>query len=139
MRVTAGFLSVLCMGVLSQALAADPTPPAASQTPTAPSATAPAAQPGAAKPAADSTAAASAATPDAGKAELTAADHELMSQGYKLEMRHGEKYFCRRETIMGSHFEQKSCNTATSIESRQAAAQETVRKIQLSNTPRINN
>jgi hypothetical protein len=137
MRVTAGFLFIVCTGGVFQALAADPTPPAASPTQTAP--VAPAAEPSAAKSASASATTATAATPDAGKAELTAADHQLMSQGYKLEMRHGEKYFCRRETIMGSHFEQKTCNTATSMESQQAAAQEMTRKIQISNTPRINN
>jgi hypothetical protein len=124
---------------LSQALAADPTPPAASATQTAPAAPSTALQPSAAKLASDSTPAATAgAKPDAGKPELTAADHELMSQGYKLEMRHGEKYFCRRETIMGSHFEQKTCNTPTSIQSQQAAAQELTRRIQVY-SPKINN
>jgi hypothetical protein len=147
MRVVAGLFSVLCLGVLSQALATEPKPasassppaPAAAEPQTATAAPASAEQPSAAKSASDSTPAATAAAkPDAGKTELTAADHELMSQGYKLEMRHGEKYFCRRETIMGSHFEQKTCNTAASIEAQTASSQELVRRMQVY-SPKVNN
>jgi hypothetical protein len=130
-------------------LAAEPKPasassppapaPAAAEPQTATATPASAEQPSAAKSASDSTPAATAAAkPDAGKTELTAADHELMSQGYKLEMRHGEKYFCRRETIMGSHFEQKTCNTAASIEAQMASSQELVRRMQVY-SPKVSN
>ena len=64
------------------------------------------------------------------KPELTALDKEILSRGYKLEMRHGEKYFCRREQQIGSRFETKSCNTAESIEAQRLNGQEAMRTIQ---------
>jgi hypothetical protein len=145
MRAAAGFLTVLCTGVLSQALATEPAPPSPSpsQTPPAPAsqqtATAQSSEHGAATPAGTqnavtpavgSTPAKPAVTPNASEAEAIRKEHELISRGYKVEMRHGEKYFCRRETELGSHFEMKSCNTAESILAKQANSQETVRAMQ---------
>jgi hypothetical protein len=64
------------------------------------------------------------------KPELTPEDKELMARGYKLELRGGEKYFCRREQQIGSRFETKSCNTAESIRAQRLESQEAVRMIQ---------
>lgn len=64
------------------------------------------------------------------KPELTPADKELLSRGYKLEMRHGEKWFCRMEGEIGSRFEHKSCDTAESIEAHRVESQEALRVIQ---------
>jgi hypothetical protein len=60
----------------------------------------------------------------------TAEDKEFLSRGYKLEMRHGEKYFCRREPQIGSRFEIKSCTTADALRAQQESAQEAMRRIQ---------
>src|ERR1700730_12761658 len=98
MRLTAGLLIVVSTGVLSQALAADPTPPSHSASQTAPtpaeqpSETAPAAQQSARAPAVEHSPAApageqhavSAATPKAGSTEVTREDQEILARGYKL-------------------------------------------------------
>jgi hypothetical protein len=129
------------MGVLSQALAAEPPPPApaAASSTEQQSATAAAGEPSAAKPASSSTPSAPAAKPDAGKPEITAQDHELMSRGYKLRMRNGEKWFCRREDEVGSHLQRpEQCSTEASILANEAASQEMVRKMQ-SYSPKVSN
>jgi hypothetical protein len=141
MRVTAGLIAVLCTGVLSQALAADPPAPP----PPAPAAVAPVDQPSATPPAGQQSATTpaaqqNAASPTAGtikpgvtvvgtKPELTPQDKELLSRGYKLEMRHGEKYFCRTETQIDSRFPVRNCDTAQSIEAQRASSQEALRVI----------
>jgi hypothetical protein len=155
MRAAAGLLIILCTGALSLAQAAE-APLAPPQTETAPtaqqSATAPAAEHSTAAPAAASpatgtmspTAAAPApaatapAAADSGKPQLTREEHDLISRGYKLEIRHGDKYFCRRESELGSHFDVKTCNTAESIESHRANSVETVREMQ-ANKPEVSN
>jgi hypothetical protein len=149
MRLTAVFFSVLCAGAWSQVRAAEPQPqspppatvaPAAQQSATTavePRATAPAAAPNAGSPASGSQAA-TAATPPTGKEEPTAGEKELMARGYKLEIRHGQRYFCRRESSLGSHFDVKSCNTPESIETHRANSVETVREMQ-ANKPEISN
>ncbi len=151
MRTAAALLTVLCTGVLSQALAADPqspsSPPApAAATPAEPqsrppgdekSTAAPAAQPVAAA-AASGSAPKPAAAPNGDKPELTPQDKELLARGYKLEMRHGDKYFCRKEQQIGSRFEVKYCNTAESIEAQRENSAEALRRVE-TNRPTINN
>ena len=83
-----------------------------------------------APPAIASTPAKPAVAPSASEAEVIRQEKELISRGYKVEMRHGEKYFCRREPELGSRFEMKSCNTAESIQAKRANSQETVRAMQ---------
>jgi|HubBroStandDraft_5_1064220.scaffolds.fasta_scaffold252008_1 hypothetical protein len=143
MRTAAGLVTVLFAGVMTQAWAADPPSPPQSPAPTA---TAPAEQQSAAPAAAPQTAPAASesgaikppVTVTSSKPEdLTLADKELLSRGYKLEMRHGEKYFCRREQQIGSRFEVKNCDTAESIESHRASGQEALRTIQ-NDRPQIN-
>jgi hypothetical protein len=153
-RVSAGLLTVLCAGVLCQQALGD-EPPAPSQ-PSAPAAATSTAEQGTVPPPAGekSSAAAPAAPQNAApsapastsvkpgltvvgtKPEVTPEDKELMARGYKLEMRHGEKYFCRREQQIGSRFETKSCNTAESIEAQRLNGQEAMRSIQ-SDRPQI--
>jgi hypothetical protein len=153
-RVSAGLLTVLCAGVLCQQALGD-EPPAPAQSPAPATATAAstadqgavpaggeksAAAPAAPQNAAPSTAASTSVKPGltvvGTKPELTAEDKELMARGYKLEMRRGEKYFCRREQQIGSRFETKSCNTAESIEAQRLNGQEAMRAIQ-SDRPQI--
>jgi hypothetical protein len=143
-RAAAGLLTVLCAGVLcQQALAAEPPvpppPPAAAapagqQSATTPggqkNAAAPAAQQNAVTPTAESTPIKPPITVVGTKPELTPQDKELLSRGYKLEMRHGEKYFCRLESQIDSRFQIRSCDTAQSIEAHRASGQEALRVIQ---------
>jgi hypothetical protein len=126
-------------------VATEPTPPSPSPSQTAPapaeqrsattpgaehSAATPAGAQNAAPPALGSTPAKPAVAPNASEAEALREEKELISRGYKVEMRHGEKYFCRREPELGSRFEMKSCNTAESIQAKRANSQETVRAMQ---------
>jgi hypothetical protein len=143
MRLATAFLSVLCSAAAFQCLAADPEPaaPSSSEQKTP----APAAPQSAAAPAVEQHAAAPtpATAADAGKSDatpppLTRAEQDLIARGYKPEMRHGQRYFCRREGEIESHFERKVCNTSESILSQRAASEEAVRRMQ-SNKPQISN
>jgi hypothetical protein len=108
MRCRKYLIAALCVGALSQSLAAEPPPastvpaqstpaPAQSTTvtsdPVAPSATA------AAKPASPAD-----KVPDA-------QDKALRSQGYKPEVRNGVTVYCRKETHLGSRFDTKVCGS----------------------------
>ena len=57
--------------------------------------------------------------------ELTDAEKKLISSGYRLEVHNGEKTFCRREIVVGSHFEKKVCGTADQL----AASRQTSREV----------
>jgi hypothetical protein len=154
MRVNPVFLMVLVGVSCQQALADDPPAPPAqaavpaqSVAPTSvqPPATAPAGEKVAALATDQKTAPGTATsmvnppvTVVGTKPDLTPAEKELLSRGYKVEMRHGEKYFCRKEQQIGSRFEVKNCDTAQSIEAHRADSQEAVRSIQ-NNRPQINN
>ncbi len=148
MRLTAAFLpTILSVACLSQQANADDSPAAAqSAAPTTTTAAATSAESSATPAAGEKGAALGAeqkAAPEAessslkpgvtvvgAKPDLTPQDKELIARGYKLEMRQGEKYFCRREQQLGSRFEVKTCDTAQSIEARRAESQEAVRVIQ---------
>jgi len=139
MRVPALLLCVVCTALSYQALAVEPKPASSGPLQTAPTAAepqtaAPAAgaqntatpAPSASAPAESKTA----ATTDSSKIELTREEHDLISRGYKVEMRHGQKWFCKREGELGSHFEVKNCNSAESIQARHDASVETIREMQ---------
>jgi hypothetical protein len=146
MRTVAALITVLFTGVVSLALATEPPPmsPSAGQaaptaagqqsatTPDSQQSTAtPAAQTNAAAPASDSTTIKPPVTVVSSKpGELTPQEKEIVSRGYKLEIRHGERYFCRKEQQIGSRFETKSCDTAQSIEAHRQESQEVLRTIQ---------
>lgn len=134
MRAPAGFLFVLCAAAVTRALAGDPAPPQPSPTPSATTAPAPvAADSNSPKPAA-----VSAADAEKQKADTSATDKDLKSRGYKIQMRNGEKYFCRMEAPVGSHLEKKECYTAASIYAKEESSQEFVRRMQ-TNSPKISN
>lgn len=139
MRFNAGLLTVLCAGVLCQRALGD-EPPAPAQSPAPATATSTAEQ-GTVPPAGEKSAAAAPAAPASTsvkpgltvvgtKPELTSLDKEILSRGYKLEMRHGEKYFCRLESPIESRIQKKECNTAESIEAHRLNGQEALRTIQ---------
>ncbi len=151
MRVSAAYLTVLCAILCQQARADDPPAPSQPAAPTTtvptsaqPSATPPAAEKGAATDAEQKAAPAAASpvikpgvTVVGTKPDLTPDEKELIKGGYKLEMRHGEKYFCRWEQQMGTRFETKYCDTAQSIQAHRVESQEAVRTIQ-NDRPLIN-
>lgn len=83
--------------------AASPSTPAASPSPPAGSQPAPA-------PATSSTVAHA-----TNSQELTPAEKSLIAQGYKLQVKDGQRTFCRREVALGSHFEKKVCGTAEQL------------------------
>jgi hypothetical protein len=133
MRFVVGVLA--CMGVGGLALA-DPATPAPAPTSTAPSASTSAAS--AAAPAATAPASPAAVTPPvtapasaaaAKTPEIDQVDKHFLSEGYKMEMRHGEKVFCRREDVLGSRLgAQKFCSTAQQLTATEREAKASVDK-----------
>jgi hypothetical protein len=57
--------------------------------------------------------------------DLTEAEQRLISRGYRQEVQNGQKTFCRREVVLGSHLEKKVCGTADQL----AQAQRTGREV----------
>jgi hypothetical protein len=112
----------LCVGALSQALAADSSPsspPAVSATPVAGTL---------------STPAASAAKPeDAAAARLEAQAKRLKSAGYKPEVRNGVTLYCRNESRIGTRFETKNCSDGDVIEKAAQDSKDGMQKIQRQN------
>jgi hypothetical protein len=121
---------------MSLALADPPANPASPAAATAPSAAQPAASAPATAPAASAaTPPAKAQTPtvnvDAEKEQDNLEKH-FLSEGYKLEMHHGEKYFCRREEELGSRLGgQKVCGTAQQLSATEREAQSAYQRGQM--------
>ena len=135
MRLIVGALACMAVGGISLALA-DPaatTPAATTPAATTPAATTPAATtPAATTPAPTTPQAAPAA---AAAAAVDAEEKHLMAQGYRMEMRHGEKVFCHREEVLGSRLEgQKVCATAEQLKLREQQSKELVEKAQRQQT-----
>jgi hypothetical protein len=121
MRPAIGLIVAISIGALSPAYAADPQQPSTALQP-AQGSTLPA--PAAPSPAVDSSSMTSststAAKPPvvvkADKPVLTDEEQRLVSKGYKLDMRNGEKWFCRREMDLGSRVSAKKvCGTASML------------------------
>jgi hypothetical protein len=51
------------------------------------------------------------------------ADKKWRAKGYKPVVRHGETLYCRRETVLGSHFESNICRTPTDLEAAERSGQ----------------
>jgi hypothetical protein len=111
-----GILACISFGGISLAVADPPVTPAApatASTPAAPATTSAPAAPTAATPA---------QTP-AAPADADMQEKHFLAEGYKVEMRHGEKYFCRREDLLGSRLGgQKNCSTAQQLAQNEAEA-----------------
>lgn len=148
MRLIVCVLACVGIGGLAVALADPPSPnstPAAA-TPAAPTAAEPAAaSPATAAAAANSATGAPAHPADAAPAAtatpsssvvITGSQMEMMekhflSEGYKAEMRGGQKMFCRREEQMGTHLGgQKVCSTVEQLTANEAQAKEMVQRYQ---------
>jgi hypothetical protein len=79
-------------------------------------------------PAASPSAAPTSAVPKTDKPELTDSEKNLLHQGYKLEVRDGVNYFCRKEPVLGTRLrETKVCGTEESVLHRNERDQSTVR------------
>jgi hypothetical protein len=110
MRVTLGLATLLCVGMASQAFAADP-PSAAPASEAATSASQP-------TPDVATAATPSAASADKPSSDSTLNDKEikaLRAQGYRPVVRNGETLYCRDEAPLGSRFEKRVCNTADQL------------------------
>jgi hypothetical protein len=132
MRYLACLLVSLGVGVLSQALADEPPQPAPVQSTPASSAS----------PAAVSTppAASAAKTESPKQVDVEAQTKRLRGLGYRPETRNGRLFYCRKETPVGSRFENKICGTADELDKAAQNSKELVETIQRQNsmTPRGN-
>jgi hypothetical protein len=133
MRLVVCVLACVGAGGMSLALAdppATPTaPPATTQAPAATPATP--AQPAAAAstPSTPAKAASSDAVVVQGAAEEDNLEKHFLAEGYKMEMHHGEKYFCRREEELGSRLGgQKYCSTAQQLDANEREAKAAVQR-----------
>ena len=119
MRLVIGILACVGAGAIALADTPPPTPtqPAASSVTTAPS---PAA--GTTPPTASATGASHKAT-----AAIDPREKLLRLKGYHLEMRNGEKMYCRSEEVLGSRLAgRKVCGTVEELENREHLSQEMV-------------
>lgn len=135
-------VAVLSLVTLAQASGTEPQPQSATapqpaqdssraQVPASP----PDLQTGAKTPVADgkSPAAAPSAAPTTAvtktdKPQLSDSEKNLLHQGYKLEVRDGVNYFCRKEPVLGTRLrETKVCGTEESVLHRNERDQSTVR------------
>src|SRR5437763_11447409 len=134
MRFVVVVLACACMdvGAISVARGDPPaTPSAATPAPATPVAT-PAA---AAAPAAPAPTTAVGATPQAASAVATPAidpeEKRLLAQGYRIQMRNGEKVFCRTEEVTGSRLAQRlTCGTAAQLKVAQQLSKEALERAQ---------
>lgn len=124
MRFMIGVLACTGLGVLSLSLADPPNSSAAQGVsaggtlPAAATATAHAATPSSTP-----------ATPAAPAIDLE--EKHLLAEGYRVEIRHGQKMFCRREQVLGSRVEgQKFCGTAEQLKATESQAKEAFQRAQ---------
>jgi hypothetical protein len=124
MRFVVAVLTCMSVGGTSLALADPPS--------TSPQQTAPAAPPAPAAPAATQVAPAAPAKP-----ELDPLEKRFLAQGYRMQMRHGERVFCRKEEVLGSRLEGRvSCNTAAQLKAIEQQSQEAVERAQRGTVPK---
>jgi hypothetical protein len=146
MRLLVGVLACVSVGGISSA-AADPPASAtsAAATPSAPAATAAPAVPAAPAAAAPESKAAAPAA-EAAKApgvliestpDVDTMEKHFLAEGYKMEMRNGEKVFCRKEETIGSRLQaKKSCGTALQLSETEREAKASVsRSMMQQNNP----
>ena len=133
MRISIGLLTVLCVGALSQAVAMNP-PTSQSSTASA----APSSEPAASTSSPESNSTSAQAGPKtvklvAGDADAQAQLKRFKAMGYKAELHGHTVLFCRKEPVLGSHFEQKACNSADELEKKTLDAQEATKLTQRNN------
>jgi hypothetical protein len=127
MRLISGGLACVLLGAVSMAVAGDP--PADTTNNAAPAASAPAGSPAASSAAGatkSSVTVTAAATPPAAPEGDQAAKH-FLAEGYKMQMRNGQKVFCRREEQLGSRLGGAvNCNTAEELSQIETQAQDAI-------------
>lgn len=134
MRSVLALLAWVAGGGLSVALADPPAAPASTSEAATPATPAtpgnPAAAPAAATSAGGVTSAAPAAQPVSSvtiTAEQAAMEKHFLAEGYKVEMRNGQKYYCRREETLGTRLgSQKFCSTEEQLKATEAQAKDLV-------------
>lgn len=123
MRLFFSLLACIGTGAISVAVA---DPPAAPDTTTATTASA---QPSAS--AAPSTSPSAAATVSKDAETANGQEKHFLSEGYKVEMHNGTKYYCRREERLGSRLGgHNGCSTAQQLAANEAQAREMVERRQ---------
>ncbi len=131
MRSVLALLACVAGGGLSVALADPPAAPASTSEAATPATPATPGNPAAAPVAATSagggvTPAAPGAQPASSvtiTAEQAAMEKHFLAEGYKVEMRNGQKYYCRREETLGTRLgSQKFCSTEEQLKATEAQA-----------------
>ena len=113
MRLVVGVLAFIGVGAVSLAVA---DPPSSSRDAPAAAAPAPAAP-----------------TPSATQPAVDPNEKWALSEGYKPEMRNGEKVFCRREQPLGSRLgQEKHCATLEQLKISRQESRDVMDKIQRS-------
>jgi hypothetical protein len=134
MRYLHCLIASLCVGALSQAIAADPPAP----TPTATSAPVQKSElaPVSAPPAAETQVKADAEAKAKADAEAKdkAVDKRLRAQGYKPVNHNGTLRYCRSEQALGSRFPTSVCGTPEELDFAEKNGKETVQRIQQMNS-----
>jgi hypothetical protein len=139
MRSVLALLACVAGGGLSVALADPPAAPASTSEAATPATPATPGNPAAAPVAATSaggvtttgaTPAGPAAQPASSvtiTAEQAAMEKHFLAEGYKVEMRNGQKYYCRREETLGTRLgSQKFCSTEEQLKATEAQAKDLV-------------
>ncbi len=63
------------------------------------------------------------------QAEVDAQEKHFLAEGYKMEMRNGEKVFCRREEELGSRLgAHKVCGTGLQLQNIERESQDSVNR-----------
>ena len=124
MRVATGMVGCLIVGVCYAKGDTPPeTPAPAEQTAATPSAPVQGTQPAQKAPEAHETSAQQPTT--------QFDDHNLRAKGYQVKIIHGEKYYCRREDMLGTRLQAAlQCTTAEELRRREERMRETTDETQ---------
>jgi hypothetical protein len=127
-RFISAVLAGVFVGAVSMAVVEDPSTDVTHSS--APAATAPAAAaastPAALAPVADATQRTAAAVSPPAPA-VDQSDKHFLAEGYKMQMRNGQKMFCRREEQLGSRLGGAlTCNTAEELKQIEAQAKDAI-------------
>jgi hypothetical protein len=129
MRALTGMVGCLMVSVCYAGSDAPPPAPAADTAPPAPSAPAQDPPPANKAPAQASTV--TAQTPSAQHPTSQFDDHNLRAKGYQVKMINGERYYCRREEVLGTRLQGAlQCTEAEELRRRQERSRETAEETQ---------
>jgi len=124
MRIAVGLLACIGAGALTSALA-DPPTDTTTGTPAAAAAAAPvsSAPPASKEASSDKTVVV--------QADVDKDTRHFLAEGYKPEMRNGERIYCKKETVLGSRLNaQKHCGTLEQLKLSEEAAMTNVSDLQ---------